>query len=101
MRVNKSIFREYDVRGIVDKDLTQDLAYHLGRALGTLMRERNLSTVSIGRDCRPSGVWLGAGVESWLFGQRHHRARRWRRAYAIPILFDGLLSHRWRCADHR
>jgi phosphomannomutase/phosphoglucomutase len=64
MQVNRRIFREYDVRGIVDKDLTQDLAYHLGRALGTLMRERNLSTVSIGRDCRPSGVWLGAGLKA-------------------------------------
>ncbi len=59
MRVDTSIFREYDIRGLIDQDLTRDLAYHLGRALGTMMRERQLYTATIGRDCRPSGAWLG------------------------------------------
>jgi len=58
MRVNRSIFREYDIRGLIDSELTRDLAYHLGRALGTIMRERQLHTATIGRDCRPSGAWL-------------------------------------------
>ncbi|HYO48375.1 MAG TPA: hypothetical protein VEW94_00880 [Chloroflexia bacterium] len=31
------IFREYDIRGIVDKDLTEDVYYNLGRAYGTFL----------------------------------------------------------------
>src|SRR5688572_23149761 len=31
------IFREYDIRGIVDKDLTDDVYYNLGRAYGTFL----------------------------------------------------------------
>ena len=34
--MNPQIFREYDVRGVVDKDLTDDVAEKLGRGLGTL-----------------------------------------------------------------
>src|SRR6478752_6839244 len=63
MQVNPAIFREYDVRGLVDKDLTRELAYHLGRAIGSTMRQRELHTMTLGRDCRPSGVWLGAAMK--------------------------------------
>lgn len=58
MQAPPSIFREYDIRGIVGRDLTRDVAYHLGKAIGTTMRRKNLHTVTIGRDCRDSGVWL-------------------------------------------
>lgn len=33
--INPAVFREYDVRGVVDKDLTFNFAYDLGRSLGT------------------------------------------------------------------
>ena len=47
-----SIFREYDVRGIVEKDLTSDVAQSIGRAYGTMARQRGCRTVALGRDGR-------------------------------------------------
>lgn len=47
-----SIFREYDVRGIVGKDLTVDVAQAIGRAYGTMARQRGCRTVALGRDGR-------------------------------------------------
>ena len=47
-----SIFREYDVRGIVGKDLTADVAESIGRAYGTMARQRGCRTVALGRDGR-------------------------------------------------
>ena len=47
-----SIFREYDVRGIVGKDLTPNVAESIGRAYGTMARQRGGRTVALGRDGR-------------------------------------------------
>lgn len=47
-----SIFREYDIRGIVGKDLTVDVAESIGRAYATLALERGCKTVAVGRDGR-------------------------------------------------
>ena len=47
-----SLFREYDVRGIVGKDLTPDVAEAIGRAYGTMARQRGCRTVALGRDGR-------------------------------------------------
>ncbi len=46
------MFREYDVRGIVGKDLTPDVAESIGRAYGTMARQRGCRTVALGRDGR-------------------------------------------------
>jgi len=46
MKILKNIFREYDIRGIYGTELTDELAYHIGRAFGTkLIRQNILSTV--------------------------------------------------------
>ncbi|MBK7859306.1 MAG: phosphomannomutase/phosphoglucomutase [Archangiaceae bacterium] len=50
--MNPQIFREYDVRGVVDKDLTDEVAEKLGRALGTLCARAQGRTLTVGRDCR-------------------------------------------------
>ncbi len=47
-----SIFREYDIRGIVGKDLTDALAESIGRAYGTMAQQRGCRTVAVGRDGR-------------------------------------------------
>ncbi len=49
------IFREYDVRGLVDKDLTDAVVEDLGRGLGTMVKRAHGSTVVVGRDARESG----------------------------------------------
>ncbi|MCB5230161.1 MAG: phosphomannomutase/phosphoglucomutase [Candidatus Cloacimonas sp.] len=54
MAINKQIFREYDVRGIVDVDLTDNTVYLLGRGFGTFLRKRGLKTVALGGDARLS-----------------------------------------------
>lgn len=50
--MNPAIFREYDIRGIADKDFDTDFAFTLGRAYGTLARAQGKQRVSVGRDCR-------------------------------------------------
>lgn len=60
MNVPKSIFRQYDVRGIVDRELTPEFAQALGRAFTTVVYERihRAPTIAVGRDNRPSGPKL-------------------------------------------
>ena len=52
--MNRTIFREYDVRGVVDKELTIELVTDLGRAYGTMVKRSGGATVSIGMDARLS-----------------------------------------------
>jgi len=52
--INPQIFREYDIRGIVDKDLNQDVLERIGKAYGTYIKDFGAKVVSIGRDCRLS-----------------------------------------------
>lgn len=54
MEINPQIFREYDIRGKVNQDLTPELAEVLGRACGTYFRRHGRRQVSVGRDCRLS-----------------------------------------------
>jgi phosphomannomutase/phosphoglucomutase len=46
------IFREYDIRGIVEKELTPDVVEKIGRAYATLASERGVRTIAVGRDGR-------------------------------------------------
>ena len=52
--INPQIFREYDIRGIVDIDLNEDVLERIGRAYGTYIKDFGARVVSIGRDCRLS-----------------------------------------------
>ncbi|HET7583788.1 MAG TPA: phosphomannomutase/phosphoglucomutase [Gemmatimonadaceae bacterium] len=59
MQVHQGIFRQYDVRGVVDEDLTPDVATLLGRAFSTYLRRHGVAgPVAVGRDNRPSGPAL-------------------------------------------
>lgn len=53
--MNPQIFREYDVRGLVDKDLTDAVVEDLGRGLATMVKRAHGSTIVVGRDARESG----------------------------------------------
>jgi phosphomannomutase len=50
--VNPAIFRAYDIRGIVDQDLNEDVYEVLGRAAGTYYRRRNGQRIIVARDAR-------------------------------------------------
>lgn len=52
--VNTYIFREYDIRGVVDQDLTDNVVLNLGRAFGTYMLRNNAQSLSVGGDIRLS-----------------------------------------------
>lgn len=58
MQVNPHIFREYDIRGVVREDLTDEVVYNLGRAVGTYYRRHDVDRVSLGRDGRESSPHL-------------------------------------------
>ncbi|MGO4550813.1 phosphomannomutase/phosphoglucomutase [Lysobacter sp. 2RAF19] len=53
--IDKSIFRAYDIRGIVGKTLDTSVAELIGQAIGSLMTERGLHDIIVGRDGRLSG----------------------------------------------
>jgi phosphomannomutase/phosphoglucomutase len=64
MNVPKSVFRQYDVRGVVDRELTPEFARALGRAFGSVAADRlgRAPVIAVGRDNRPSGPALSEGV---------------------------------------
>jgi len=53
-----ALFREYDLRGIVGTELTEDTAERLGRGYATYVNERGVRTISLGRDGRLSSPGL-------------------------------------------
>ena len=50
--VNPNIFREYDIRGIADDDLTDDVVELIGKAYATFLGRQGLKTFVVGRDVR-------------------------------------------------
>ena len=73
MQVNAQIFRGYDLRGLVGEDLSEELAEHLGKAYGTMMKRQGITELVVGRDCRATSpaysaalirglTWTGADV---------------------------------------
>lgn len=52
--MNPHVFREYDVRGIVDHDLNEEFIVNLGRSIGTYALQNKITTMTVGRDCRLS-----------------------------------------------
>lgn len=51
-KINPKIFREYDIRGIVGEDLSDDFAYVLGRAFAEYLNAHGVKKVLVARDTR-------------------------------------------------
>lgn len=64
MDLSSHIFREYDIRGIVEKDLDPQVTRQVGRAYATVLRETGSDspTVVVGQDNRPSSPSLAEGL---------------------------------------
>lgn len=58
MIVNPHIFRQYDIRGVADRDLNSETVELLGRAFGTYVRRHGSNEVLVGRDSRTSSPRL-------------------------------------------
>ena len=56
--MNPQIFRAYDIRGIADRDLTDEVATAVGKAYGTFIRRQGGRRVALSRDCRLSSERL-------------------------------------------
>lgn len=73
MKVNPTIFRAYDLRGVVGTDLNSDIVEMLGKAHGTYMKRHGITEAVVARDCRETSeeysaalirgyVWAGIDV---------------------------------------
>ncbi|MBT3249205.1 MAG: phosphomannomutase/phosphoglucomutase [Candidatus Pacebacteria bacterium] len=54
--INPHIFRGYDIRGVMDKDLNEDVYYTLGRAYATFLQQRRIQEAVVGHDNRNNCV---------------------------------------------
>jgi len=65
-RVDPTIFKSYDVRGVYPSELSDEIAYGIGRCFVPLLRDGpsagGRTTIAVGRDMRPSGQRLGDAV---------------------------------------
>jgi len=61
-----TIFREYDIRGIADQELTSEGIEGLGRAIGTLIAREKGRRVNVARDCRLSSERLRNAIVAGL-----------------------------------
>jgi phosphomannomutase/phosphoglucomutase len=64
--IDKSIFRAYDIRGVVGKTLDIGVAELIGQSVGSLMADKGLSDIVVGRDGRLSGPDMVAGLVEGL-----------------------------------
>jgi phosphomannomutase/phosphoglucomutase len=65
-KLSPTIFREYDIRGTVDQDLTETAVNLVGKSLGTRVREAGGRRVAVGRDARLSGPRFAAAMHAGL-----------------------------------
>ena len=66
MLLSKSIFKAYDIRGIIDETLNADIAHLIGQAFGTEVLNLGETDIVIGRDGRVSGPDLIEGLTKGL-----------------------------------
>jgi len=64
--LSPTIFREYDIRGTVDRDLTEEAVERVGLALGTRIRRAGGKSAALGRDCRLSGERFARAMRAGL-----------------------------------
>lgn len=64
--VDPSIFRAYDIRGVLGKTLDPGVAEMIGHAIGTVMHEQGQTDIVVGRDGRLSGPSLTEGLIAGL-----------------------------------
>ena len=66
MKINKNVFRSYDIRGIAGEELTEEFAELLGKTFGSYIQDRGEKEVIVGHDCRESADYLVRGLEKGL-----------------------------------
>jgi phosphomannomutase/phosphoglucomutase len=64
--IDRGIFRAYDIRGVVGQTLDHGVAELIGQSIGSLMADKGLSDIVVGRDGRLSGPDMVAGLVDGL-----------------------------------
>lgn len=72
MKVDPSIFKAYDIRGVVDQTLTEDAVRAVGRVLGSIARGRSVKKFCVGRDGRLAGERLQSALVSGIASTGMH-----------------------------
>ncbi|MGE4594815.1 MAG: phosphomannomutase/phosphoglucomutase, partial [Gammaproteobacteria bacterium] len=72
MVVSNSIFKAYDIRGIVEDELTPDVVRAIGRAIGSESIDKGERGVAVGRDGRLSGMMLMDSLKAGLIESGCH-----------------------------
>ena len=72
MQLNASIFKAYDIRGVVPSTIDEDIAFGLGKAFGGRALAEGEKTVAVGRDGRLSGPVLAAALVRGLVASGIH-----------------------------
>jgi len=62
MKIEKKIFREYDIRGVYGSEINEEVAYLIGRAFGSKLRELNKNETVVAYDNRLSSPTLEESV---------------------------------------
>ena len=75
MKVNSQMFREYDIRGVYGEDLSAEVAYLIGKAFGTKLKELNIGSTVVGYDNRLSSVELEENLVKGLVETGAHVIR--------------------------
>ncbi|MBZ0265155.1 phosphomannomutase/phosphoglucomutase [bacterium] len=65
--MNPHIFRQYDIRGVAETDLTEEVVMMIGRAFASWVRDKGGSKVLLGRDGRLSGKRLNEQFKNGIF----------------------------------
>ena len=66
MQIRKSIFREYDIRGIYPEEINEQVIDQIAKAISIKCEQENVSEVCLGRDGRVSGESLLYSLSSSL-----------------------------------
>jgi len=72
MQINPQIYREYDIRGVVDKDLTPAIVKRLGQGFGTSMIQHGQWNLVVGRDGRLSSKSFADALTGGLLSTGCH-----------------------------
>src|SRR5260364_118649 len=121
--ISSSIFKAYDIRGIVGRTLDADTAQRIGRAFGSEARARGGDAVAVARDGRLSGPELAGALTRasarrawtyliWARFQRLwrilQRTSRWKAAASIRATWSlaatirlNTMASKWCCAARR
>jgi phosphomannomutase / phosphoglucomutase len=67
--INPDIFREYDIRGIAERDLTSPVVEALGHAFAAYMKSKGVDTVTVGYDARKSSERICNDIVRGLTGE--------------------------------